>query len=151
MAVPLHAADMNGTATTVVVQPLSLVNTSDLDFGTILPGTTGGRVTVDEDTGARSVTGGPTLAGTRGGAAHFIGYGGPRMIMQIRVGPAPTLTRIGGGATMDVRRLRREGPAVRVLRDEGLVEFNVGGQLDVGANQMPGVYEGEFTVTVTYF
>jgi hypothetical protein len=31
-----------------------------------------------------------------------------------------------------------------------LFEFQVGAQLNVGANQLPGAYSGTFNVTVTY-
>jgi hypothetical protein len=85
------AADDTGDSEAVFVTPLSLVNTSDLEFGTLLAGPTAGTVVINPNNDARSVTGGVTAAGSGGG------------------------------------------------------------RLQVGANQAPGVYEGDFQITVTYF
>jgi hypothetical protein len=60
------AADDTGDSEAVFVTPLSLVNTSDLEFGTLLAGPTAGTVVINPNNDARSVTGGVTAAGSGG-------------------------------------------------------------------------------------
>ena len=58
------ATETTGTANAAVVRPNTLIKTDDLDFGTIVSGTTGGTVTVNPATNARGSAGGVTLAGS---------------------------------------------------------------------------------------
>ncbi|RED17042.1 DUF4402 domain-containing protein [Parasphingopyxis lamellibrachiae] len=145
------AADEAGDAEAVIVTPLSLVNTSDLEFGALLSGPTAGTVVIDPDNDARSVTGGVTAAGSGGQAAQFWTYGGPRQFIYVTRGPLPVLDRVGGGGSMTVSQLTLNGPVFRYLNGAGLLDLRVGGRLQVGANQAPGIYEGDFQITVTYF
>jgi uncharacterized protein DUF4402 len=145
------AADQTGDSEAVIVTPLSLVNTSDLEFGALLSGPTAGAVVIDPNNDARSVTGGVTAAGSGGQAAQFWTYGGPRQFIYVTRGPLPVLDRVGGGGNMNVTQLTLNGPVFRYLSGAGLLDLRVGGRLQVGANQAPGVYEGDFQITVTYF
>lgn len=147
----LHAADDSADSEAVVVTPLSLVNTSDLEFGALLSGATAGTVTINPNNDARSTTGGVIAAGSGGQAAQFLTYGGPRQFIFVTRGPLPVLDRIGGGGSMSVSQLTLNGPVFRFLNSAGLLDLRVGGRLQVGANQAPGVYEGDFQITVTYF
>ncbi|QLC25693.1 DUF4402 domain-containing protein [Parasphingopyxis algicola] len=146
-----HAADDSADSEAVIVTPLSLVNTTDLEFGTLLAGPTAGTVVINPDSDARSVTGGVTAAGSGGQAAQFWTYGGPLQFIFVTRGPLPVLDRVGGGSSMNVSQLTLNGPVFRFLNNAGLLDLRVGGRLQVGANQAPGVYEGEFQITVTYF
>ena len=63
-----------------------------------------------------------------------------------------TLNRVGGGATMTVTNLNISGGAgLRFIPTNTVFTFTVGGRLNVGANQMQGLYLGTFAITVTYF
>ncbi len=143
-------ADVNAN----VLQPLQIINISDLRFGTILRGTSAGTVVVNPTTDARTRTGpatGPTLVGSDGAAAQFLTYGGPLQLLQVTRGPLPVLTRQGGGGTMNVTQLTLNGPVTRFLNSAGVLDLRVGGTLAVKANQASGRYSGTFDITVTYF
>lgn len=154
MSAPAYAGTQQSSADANVLQPLQIINTSDLRFGTILRGTSAGTIVVNPTTGARTRTGpatGPTLVGNDGAAAQFLTYGGPLQFVQITRGPLPVLTRQSGGGTMNVTQLTLNGATTRFLSSAGLLDLRVGGTLSVGANQPSGRYSGTFDITVTYF
>lgn len=145
------AAGTTGNAGAVTLRPLSIVNTGDLDFGTMLRPTTAGTVVINPATDARTVTGGVIAAGGTPGAAQFFTYGGPSQNVQVNRGPLPVLNRVGGGASMNVTGLTLNGPTLRFLSAAGLLDLRVGGTLAVAANQQEGDYSGTFRIIVTYF
>lgn len=112
---------------------------------------TGGTITINPNTDARTTTGGVTAAGGTPQAAQFYTYGGPLQTVQVNRGPLPVLTRVGGGATMNVTGLTLNGPTLRFLNAAGLLDLRVGGTLNVTANKLPGSYIGTFQIIVTYF
>jgi Domain of unknown function (DUF4402) len=144
-----HAA--TSSASVIALRPLSLLNLSDLDFATNISGTTAGTVVIDPNNDARSTTGGVVAAGGTPQAAKFYTYGGPLQTIQVFRGPLPVLTRVGGGATMNVTGLTLNGPTTRFLTGAGLLDLRVGGTLAVGANQLAGAYVGSFQIIVNYF
>ncbi len=161
---PAHA-QFNGTTVAFVVERLSIANTVDLQFGAIIAGTATGNVTV-APTGARTTTGGATAAGGTVTAAEWVGFGRRNQQVRISFG-APTIqiTRVSGTQTMTVRNfviqalvangLTQIGagngpPRYRISSTNGLFLFTVGAQLVVGANQTPGNYKGDYTLTVDY-
>ncbi len=73
LCAPAHAADTNVTANAAIVRPNSLIKTDDLDFGTMVSGTTGGTVSINAVTGARTTTGGVTPVGAGTQRAMFQG------------------------------------------------------------------------------
>lgn len=148
-ASPAFAAP--GDTRTAILQSLTLAKLTDLEFGSIIPSATAGTVSVNANNDARTRTGGVTLAGTGAYAARFLTYGTANAILLITRGALPVLSRVGGGATMNVDQLTLNGPALRILNAAGVVDVRYGGRLRVGANQMAGTYRGTFTVTVTYF
>ncbi len=148
---PGLAATQATTVTVVALKPLSIVKIRDLDFGRIVAGTTAGTVTIDPDFNTRSRTGGVTLAGGSPQSAEFETYGAPGKTLQVNRGPLPVLTRVGGGATMNVTDITLNGTTTKFLNAAGLFDLLVGGTLAVGANQMDGVYTGTFDIIVTYY
>ncbi len=149
VAAPSWAA--GGTMSAITLRPLSIVNITDLDFGVMAAGATGGTVVIDPNTDARSTTGGVAVAGGTPNAAQFYTYGGPLQSLQVNRGPLPVLNRAGGGASMNVTGLTLNGPTLRFLNAAGLLDLRVGGTLAVGANQANGDYSGTFQIIVTYF
>lgn len=146
---PVHAASSSVAA--ITIRPLSLLNLSDLDFATNISGVTAGTVIIDPSTDGRTTTGGVVAAGGTPQAAKFYTYGGPLQTIQVFRGPLPVLTRVGGGATMNVTGLTLNGPTTRFLTGAGLLDLRVGGTLAVGANQLAGSYVGTFQIIVNYF
>ena len=146
----VRAASVTNTVSTVVIIPLTIIKFKDLDFGTLVPSSTAGTVTIDPYTSARSTTGGVTAFGGTPQAAQFETYGGPLQTLTVNRGPLPVLTRVGGTQTMNVTGLTLDGSTTRFLTGAGLVVLNVGGTMNVGANQVPGTYVGTFSILVTY-
>ncbi len=144
------AAGAGAPTEAVLLRPLSIVNTDDLQFGTMLRGVTAGTVVIDPFTDIRTTTGGVTAAGGNPAAARFVTYGGPLQTLQVNRGPLPVLTN-GTGGTMAVTQLTLNGPVTRFLSAAGVLDLRVGGTLAVSANQPEGVYSGTFQIIVTYF
>lgn len=151
-ATPALAETATGSAVTEVVAPLSLSNTAPLSFGTLIPGASPGTATVSI-TGALSTSGGVTPGGGSVSAASFTGMTGAAPPV-VKISPPPatvTLARVGGGASMTVTNLVVEGgTGARNVGKNKVFTFRVGGQLNIGANQLPGTYTGTFNITVDY-
>lgn len=145
-----HAQE-RADAQAVTLQPLSIVNLSDLEFGSLIAGDSSGTVVINPANDARTTSGGVTAGSTGGAAARFLTFGGPLQFISITRGPLPVLRREGGTETMNVNQLTLNGPTFRFLNEAGLLDLRVGGRLIVAANQAPGQYSGTFEITVTYF
>ncbi|QLC25692.1 DUF4402 domain-containing protein [Parasphingopyxis algicola] len=151
VAMPLDAATTNGTAETAILQQLALTQVSVLDFGTIIPSNTAGRINIRRNNGVCVAQGGVTLIGTDCQRGEFLITGPSGQRVRITTAAAPiTLSRLGGGATMTMDRVRINGNRNKRLDAAGQRTFYVSGRLQVGANQAPGVYDGTFDVTVDY-
>ncbi|NNC73095.1 MAG: DUF4402 domain-containing protein [Sphingomonadaceae bacterium] len=150
-ATPSHAQNASATAETEILGSFSVIEVDELDFGTIIPGTTGGSVDIDKNNGNCSTNGGITLVGNSCHRGHFLILGDPNTKVQITTDSAPiTLNRQGGGATMEMDKLRVSGGKNQTLNGAGRLTFYASGRLQVGANQAPGVYDATFNVTVEY-
>ena len=150
VAMPVSAATQTATVAAITLRPLSLLNLSDLDFGTLIAGAAGTAI-IDPTNDARTTTGGTLAAGGAPQAAKFYTYATAGKTLQVNRGALPTLNRVGGGASMNVTGLTLNGPVLRVIGAAGLLDLRVGGTLAVGANQLPGDYTGTFQIIVTYF
>lgn len=157
LCAPAYAANTNVTANAAVVRPNTLIKTDDLDFGTMVSGTTGGTVTINAVTGARTTSGGVTPVGAGTQRAIFQGTGGI-LLITVSGDTSVTLTRAGGGATALtaslVRAASTSGGGVvllgATLLPSGVQTYYIGGTLTVPANQPAGDYSGTFTLTVNY-
>ena len=159
-AQPAYAGTMPGSGEITIVSPLSFVIDDNLDFGTIVRGTTAGTVTVTP-TGTRTQTGGVTLINGGGHKpALFAGQGTFLQRVEISLG-ASSISLTGPGAPMQVRDfvlgstptavLTTTPLSFRIAALNGVFSFPVGATLDVGANQAPGVYSGNWSITLNYF
>lgn len=151
LTAPAQAAGTASTANAITLRPLSILNITELDFGTNAAGATAGTVVINPNDDARTTTGGVVPAGGTPNAGKFYTYGGPLQSVQVNRGPLPVLNRAGGGATMTVTQLTLNGPTLRYLDTAGLLDLRVGGTLAIGANQLAGSYSGTFQIIVTYF
>ena len=156
---PAFAATRNATTRTLVRQTTGIIKSRDLAFGNIIRGTTAGTVTINAQTGARTSTGGVVLFGTGFTSASFTGSGAGGV--RVRVSIAPTtiqLTRVSGTERMTLNTLRVSAggaaqqtmPRNYNLPASGVQTFNIGGRLNVAANQVAGNYVGTFTLTMNY-
>jgi len=128
-----------------------------LDFGSLIPGA-GGTITINAQTGAATTAGGVIRAGGTVSRAQFIGSGTAGRIVTLSVAPSPTITISNGVNTMTINQLRVSvngggpqtfGPNHR-LGSTGVINFGIGGRLNVGANQAIGLYSGTFALTMNY-
>jgi hypothetical protein len=157
LCAPASAADTNVTVNAAIVRPNSLIKTDDLDFGTMVSGPTGGTVSVNVLTGARTTTGGVTPVGAGTQRAVFQGTGGIFLI-TVSGDTSVTLVRAGGGAPSMTATLTRaastSGGGIALLSStllpSGVQTYYIGGTLTVPANQPQGDYSGTFTLTVNY-
>lgn len=137
-----NAATTSGTARARILQPLTITQAAELNFGTIITGTAG-NVTVST-AGVRS-TSGPTLAGGTVAAGAF-NLTGSNVIVDVSVDASVSLTN-GTGGTMSAG-LSTSAPTVTLVANAG--SFTVSGVLAVAAAQPDGVYTGTYTATANY-
>lgn len=144
------AASATATATAEVLNSLTLnVDAgSALDFGQIAANT-GGTVTVNADSTV-ATTGGLVSTGTRSPVALTVTGSANSMVVVTLPAAAVNLTRSGGTETMSLSNFNSSPNGAFQLDGTGTGHFTVGGRLTVGANQVPGVYNGSFAVSVEY-
>jgi|SRR6185369_12046419 hypothetical protein len=150
-AATLHAASIglaNGNA--LVIRPVTVTKTKDMDFGVVAV-TTAGTALLEPNADVISATGGVVLAGGNPHSAEFAGAAQSSSVVNIKVPSKPsTLTRVGGTETVTVSNFTLQGQAKRTLAKAQSFTFRVGGTLNVAANQAEGTYVGTFDVTVQY-
>ena len=143
-----------------LVTPLSFVKQFDLHFGDILVTNTPGTVIMDS-AGNVVTTGGVTQVDGTQQPARFWGYGSFLQTVLINSDAnSYILTREGGTETMlmDTLLIGSQPPITintnprrfRIVNPDGFFSFTIAGRLQVGANQEPGLYRGEFTIQLEY-
>ena len=163
---------VTASARATVVAPLTVVWVQDLQFGRIVPRPQAGTVTVDEVTSACIVTG-PILEVGRCRFAQFAGMGAKNMNARISLTNTANLTGPGTAMVLDRVRLgtnstisfagngnangngvglTKGGNSERysITTTSGIYVLNIGGRLNVNANQAPGLYNGTITISVQY-
>lgn len=145
-------ASATATADAVIVQPISIVKNTDLNFGRIAPNATSSIVFINND-GTRTssapsvlIAGGatPSIATFTISGEKGLAYSVTRPATVTLTGPAGSTAMVAtlglgtaaGGGTLDATT--------------GTASFSQGGALAVGGNQAPGAYSGSFAVSVQY-
>jgi hypothetical protein len=158
------SATFTSAVSAAIAGSIQITNTGSLNFGDVLPSAAPGTVSVNLTTAAtptvtRSANAGASLSGTEFSAATFLvertGKGNPHVYVTLPPTPV-TLVRSGGGASMTVDTFRSNLNATCNGSSPGpcpTAPFTlwVGGRLNVGGNQAPGVYSGTFAVTAHQF
>ena len=146
-ATAANAATADGTARAKILRQVTVTNTSDLQFGTIVTGAAASTVGVST-AGARTCGGGLVCSGTTT-AANFNIVGTAAQIVTISVPGTVSLT--SGANSMSATLVSSSAPTnLATLSAGGTASFTVGGTLSVGAAQADGDYAGTFTATVNY-
>ena len=158
IASPVSAKQRVADAQIAIVRPLEFIKVENLDFGKVIRATTAGTVTIAPD-GTRTKTGNVILIGTDFQPAKFAGMGTNNQRVDISIGPASVFAT-GPGAPMRVRTfvmgstptavLTTTPQRFRINSTTGIFTFPVGATLEVGANQTPGTYTGNWTITLNY-
>ena len=164
---PLPAAAQQHQAFAVmhteIVDSLSLRNGGEMDFGDILPNT-GGTVVIPPSATPTCTTTGALVRSGLCRSPVFEGNSFYMAALRVMRPSGNKITLTGpGGATMEVNTFTfsSTGSTVflgttgansrfRVEAPDGTFTFYVGGTLQVAANQMPGIYNGSFTIRMIY-
>lgn len=131
-----------------VVAAIAISTTTDMNFGKVVAGATGGTVVLTT-AGVRSATGGATLgnAGATAAAAFDVtGESGATYAITL---PPSSATIISGSDQMTVDAFDSDPDGTGTLTG-GSETLNVGATLNLDANQPVGTYTGTFDVTVAY-
>jgi hypothetical protein len=146
-------ASATAKAKGVVLEPLTLTQVSDLDFGTVIGSPASGTVVIDADTGGRTVTGGVTaVPNYPGGRGEFLGAGEKNQIVLISL---TTLAQLDSTSNSTDKLLVNSlsldsGGATRTIDTTQAFTVGVGGDFAIAANQPNGKYTGSFDVTADY-
>lgn len=143
-----QAASATGTAKAKILRQITLTNTSDLQFATIISGATASTVVVS-NAGAVTCGTGLTCTGTTS-AANFDIQGTNNAV--VLVGGDSTVSLTGSVSGTMSAALTYSASTVTLTNGPGTVggSFKVGGTLSVGASQTAGDYSGTFNVTANY-
>ena len=139
-----QAASTTGTAKAKILRQITLTNTSDLQYATIISGATASTVAVST-AGARTCGANLTCTGTST-AANFNVAGTDGAVVLVGGDSSVTLNGSLGGTMTST--LTYSSANITLSPTGG--SFQVGGTLSVGANQASGDYSGTFNVTANY-
>ena len=146
----LYAQSSATTATSGsarVLGKIQLAKVTDLNFGDLVAGAALGTVVVDT-AGARTSTGGVSLAAGTVSQASFTVTGEPSKSYTITVPASVTLS--SGANTMLVNGFVLSPVTPATIPVSGSGPLNIGATLNVGAAQATGSYTAPFNVTVAY-
>lgn len=130
-----------------VVAAISITKTTDMNFGKVVAGATGGTVVLSTAS-ARSATGGVTLGNAGATAAASFDVTGESGATYAITLPA-SATIVSGTDEMVVDAFEGDPDGTGTLTG-GSETLNVGATLNVDASQPTGTYAGTFDVTVAY-
>ena len=149
-----NGVSATATATAIIVTPIAITKTADMNFGNVAVIGTAGTVVLTP-AGSRSATGGVTLPATAGTVAaaafNVTGIGSYTYAITLPT-TALTLTRNSGTETMDVNNFTSSPSGTGTL-SSGAQTITVGATLNVAGSQVAGTYvsaPSTFTVTVNY-
>lgn len=148
------SASASGEARGLVLQPLTLTKSDDLDFGTVISTATAGTVVIDADNGSRTVTGGVlAVPSYPGGRALFTGNGTAGRVVNLSLS-APGLlistTNPLDTITVNTMVLDSGNSLVRTIGASTVFQVGVGGDFAISANQPNGLYAAQFDLTADY-
>jgi hypothetical protein len=145
--------DKQATGKGLILVPLTLTKLDDLDFGTLVPSSVSGFVSINAATGARNIGGGVTgVPSAQGKRARFAGAGTGGQTVIITINPATQLVSTTNSAdTIPVLALTLEGSPIKTIDPvTRSVFFGVGGVIQINSNQAEGLYTATFDVTANY-
>ena len=144
------------TATTRILQALTMAKNTDLAFGSVVRSAAAGTntVTINATTGARSISGAGAgvLSASTSGRATFTVTGEGAQTFSITPAASFNMTRVGGAETISVTTSQSAatGTISGSLGSSGTSTFGVGGSFDVANTTVTGDYTGTFNVTAAY-
>ena len=152
LAAPV-AAPTPASGKGLLLIPLTLTKIYDLSFGSVIPSSSSGVVTINATTGNRTFAGGVTgVASDAGNRAYFGGAGSPnQQVIMTMNAPAQLISTTNVADTIDVLALTMDGSAIRTIDPVSHAFFvGIGGTVQIGVNQPEGTYQATFDVTANY-
>lgn len=144
-------ASANAQARGTVLQSLSLIRQTDLDFGTVAPDAlVAGSVSIDADTGVRTTGGGVAALPGAFSRAQFDGAGTAGSSVQLTLTQPAGGVIVSGANTIPAVLNLDSGGSPRVIPAGGVFSVYVGGDFTIGANQASGLYTATFDLTAQY-
>lgn len=148
-----NSDSITGTAQAAVVRPVSMVNTATMSFGQIARPTASGTLRLSPSgavTATGGVTGNEAIAQTGGGPAPgvFMITTYPNANFTV-FGPV-TFALSNGTQAMNVTLLTGSLQQVSSTPTSVTYRLNVGGTLNMSANQAVGTYNGTYSLITVY-
>ena len=144
LAAPTDSAD----ADALILLPLSITKVDDLEFGTVVPSSSSGTVSIAADGSGQSVTGGVTpVPSATAARALFAGAGSAGQQVSIFLAPPANLSD-GNGHSVPIS-LSLEKSVITIDSTRAFF-VGIGGTVTVAANQAEGTYTGTFMVLAQY-
>ena len=140
-----------GTANAEILEPLSITESVQMDFGTIAPDDAGGNVVLDTADTITPVTGFVFSGTPLSGEFAVAGSGTLTYAITLPLDGVVTLTDNGGngGTAMPVASFNSNPSGTGALT-AGAQTLTVGATLQVGVSQTASTYDGSYDVTVEY-
>lgn len=147
-------ATATASATAVIVTPISITKTADMNFGNVSVNAANNGAVALAPAGTRTATGGVTLPATVGSpaAASFTVSGQANYTYAITLPAANITLADNNNNTMSAGSFVSSPATTGTLSTGGSQMLNVGATLQVAASQAAGVYSTatDFAVTVNY-
>jgi hypothetical protein len=142
------------TATATIVAPITIVRVNNMNFGNVVTSAATGTVVLTPAS-TRSTTGGASILAAQPGtvtAASFTVGGTAGFTYTISLPASVLIDDAGAGVAMTVNTFTSTPTPTGTIGAGGTETLSVGATLNVGANQVGGVYTSAapFTVTVNY-
>ena len=150
---PGVTSEGGGTAAAIVADPITLQRLADLRFGRFASPTTPGTIQINPD-GSFSAAG--DVASSTGMAQPASGRGPAQFRVEQAGNRGGTvyipqdITLASGPAAMDVTNITARLVVISGFGRTRVYRLDLGGTLQVKANQAPGRYRGEFDITIIY-
>lgn len=145
---------MTGTGTAQVIRPLSVTTGTSLRFGTVSAPQSGfgpGSVSINAQSGARTVADGVTAVSSTFGPAQFTINGEGGQTVSVSASPTFLLTFGTTSLTVATSVWSNSTTLSSALGTAGSVSSYVGGTLSGISSTTPGgTYSGTFTITAAY-
>jgi len=152
-ATPAFAQQATATAEArgVILQSLTLVRQTHLDFGTVAPDALNpGSVSIDADSGARSTGGAVVALPGAFSRARFDGSGTAGNTVQLTLNQPAGGVIVSGANTVAAVLNLDSGGTNRTIPAGGVFSVYVGGDFTIAANQASGLYTADFDLTAEY-
>ncbi len=138
----------SASASSAILQPLTIAKNADLAFGRIVKPSTGtGEVSIATGSDGVTATGAVALAGVTTSRAKFAISGDGGQAVSISV--PETMNMVNGNNSITVS-LDADLDASTTLDSNGAASLNVGGQFSLPSTAAAGQYTGTFQVEVAY-